>query len=85
MSFKKLSKSKYEFFTHCQACDERLNFSYTSTGFCGDCLRVIRRSQDPEKIAEDNYYAEYEMWRNPMGQPEDEIFSDKFFDEEDYD
>ncbi len=72
---------KYDFFSHCQACDERLNGSYTKDGFCGDCRRVINRSKVPDLVKIDNDYTYYEMWRNPMGSVDEDIFVD---DLEDY-
>lgn len=65
-----------EFYAHCVACDTRLDHRYSKKGLCGPCQRVVNKAANPDFHEGDMNYVENELWRNPLGSPEQAIFDE---------
>lgn len=54
------------FYFRCEACSDTLDPQYQLVGLCSVCNHVVRKASNPDYIEEDNTFAEYMLWRNPM-------------------
>lgn len=77
VTFKNSGKDGKEgFFTHCECCDRVLKTFQMESGLCGECFDLVFNASTDFNMKIDRWYIENELWRNPQGSIEEEIFSD---------
>lgn len=75
-SFESMGKKNTGFYTHCECCDATLSSFQMPSGLCGECFDIVVNTSSPSNHFHDTWYIENELWRNPQGGDETEMFND---------